>query len=203
MCGRWWCWLCGGLESFHNGFALVVHAQSGDNQPSNPKNSHERVAGCFCVGVPRLSWGCGTGLSRRLLSLCCCLFLSLPCQAVAFGQSFARSHAAGVLFRCGLCFRWIGGHMDRGSGRCVGVSSGIVSSVCVAIVYIGGSKSSKFLRDSFKVPARFLPSFSQVAATWWWCLLEQDRLANYIKALEWVAFAVSAGVCGLWWWWVV
>ena len=78
-----------------------------------------------------------------------------------------------------------------------GVSSGIVSSGCVAIVYIGGSKSSKFLRDSFKVPPRFLPGFSQIAATWWWCLLEQDRSANYIKALEWVAFAVSAGVCGL------
>ena len=30
-----------------------------------------------------------------------------------------------------------------------GVSSGIVSSGCVAIVSIGGSKSSKFLRDSF------------------------------------------------------
>ena len=79
-----------------------------------------------------------------------------------------------------------------------GVSSGIVSSGCVAIVYIGGSKSSKFLRDSFKVSARLLPGCTQVAATWWWCLLEQDRSANYIKALEWVAFAVSAGVCGLW-----
>ena len=32
-----------------------------------------------------------------------------------------------------------------------GVSSGIVSSGCVAIVYIEGSKSSKFLPDSFKV----------------------------------------------------
>ena len=83
-----------------------------------------------------------------------------------------------------------------------GVSSGIVSSVCVAIVYIGGSKSSKFLRDSFKVAARFLPGFSKVAATWW-CLLEQDHLANYIQTLEWVAFAVSAGVCGRWWWCVV
>ena len=30
-----------------------------------------------------------------------------------------------------------------------GVSSGIVLSGCVAIVYIGGSKSSKFLRDSY------------------------------------------------------
>ena len=78
-----------------------------------------------------------------------------------------------------------------------GVSSGIVSSGCVAIVYIGGSKSSKFLRDSFKVPPRFLPGCTQVAATWWWCLLEQHRSANYIKALEWVAFDVSAGVCGL------
>ena len=45
-----------------------------------------------------------------------------------------------------------------------GVSSGIVSSGCVAIVYIVGSKSTKFLQGSSQVPAT------------WWCLLEQDSL---------------------------
>ena len=38
-----------------------------------------------------------------------------------------------------------------------GVSSGIVSSGCVAIVYIGVSKPSKFLQGSCQVPSRFLP----------------------------------------------
>ena len=41
LCGCWWC----GPESVPYCLALVVHTQSGDNQSSNPKNSHERVAG--------------------------------------------------------------------------------------------------------------------------------------------------------------
>ena len=61
------------------------------------------------------------------------------------------------------------------------VSSGIVSSGCVAIVYIEGFKI-------YKVSARFLPDSFKISF----------RLANFIKAFEWIAFAVSAGVCGRW-----
>ena len=149
--------MCGGLESFHNSFALVVHAQSGDNQPSNPKNSHERIAGCFCVGALRLSRGCGTGLRGGLRYL--------ACQAVAFGQSFARSHAAGVLFRCGLCFRWIGGHTDRGSGRCGCFFRNCPERLRGHRVYRGFKifkVPSRFLQGFCQVPPRFLPGFSQV-----------------------------------------
>ena len=60
----------------------------------------------------------------------------------------------------------------------------------MAMVYILGSKSSKFLQSSYKVPAKFLQSSCKVPV----------RLANHIKAFEWVAFTVSAGVCGSWWW---
>ena len=66
-----------------------------------------------------------------------------------------------------------------------GVSSGIVSSGCVAIVYIGVLKSTKFLQSSYQIPSRFLPDSCQVSAS----------LAHYINALEWIAFA---GVCGRW-----
>ena len=46
------------------------------------------------------------------------------------------------------------------------------------------------LQSSCKVPTKFLQSSCKVPV----------RLANHIKAFEWVAFTVSAGVCGSWWW---
>ena len=110
-CGLFGCWcgLCGcwcgwcGPESVPNCLALVVYTQSGDNQPANHQHSHGCAAAAAAVVVLRLSWGCGTSLSGTGLSgFCFCLFLSLPCQAVAFGKSFARSHAAGVFCLCAL-----------------------------------------------------------------------------------------------------
>ena len=108
------------------------------------------------------------------------IFLRFTGQAVAFGKSFARSHTARVLFVAGFVLGV--SEVTRAGGVACGagavVSSGIVSSGCVAIVYIFAFlKFTRFLQDSYQIPA---------------------SLANFIKALEWIAFTVSAGVRGGW-----
>ena len=68
-----------------------------------------------------------------------------------------------------------------GVGAVTGVSSGIVSSGCVAIVYTVGFKICK-------VRVTLLQDCCEIRV----------RLANHIKAFEWVTFTISAGVCGCW-----
>ena len=177
---RWWC----RVEPCPDRLTLVVHTQYGNNQPANSKHSHEREAAVItsrgCSGVTRTSCGCG-----RACSLCFCLFLGLPGQAVAFGKPLTTLHAPRVLG--GLCLWGIGSHTGRGWrvlwSRC---GSGLFGN-CLERrlrshrVYIG----FRILQSFYKVPVRFLSRVGTIFT-----------LAHFIKAFEWITFLVSAGVRG-------
>ena len=160
------CWLLSWwfrLQPFPDCLALVVHTRGSNKQPTNPKKSCEREAGCFCVGVVTSGWSVISGLSRGVgtCGLCCCLFLSRPCQAVAFGKSFVRSHAARVLFRCWLCFGGISGHTGRGWRVWWGCGCGCrFFGNCLELL-----RCHRVYRGFkiFKVPTRFLQGSCQVS----------------------------------------
>ena len=102
---------------------------------------------------------------------------------------FARSHTAGVLFRCRLCFRRIGGNTGRGRGLC---RCGCLFRNCLE--WLRGHRadsgfkickvSTRFLQGSYQIPSRFLPGFCQLSQ------LHQSPRVDSLRCLCWGAWGV-------------
>ena len=112
---------------------MIVHAQTGDNQTTNPKNIVTSVVACSVVFVVLFV--------AQLL----CLQLAFVLRLVFFASRARRLRSASLLpeaTRTGFLaitgFVCFGASEVTRSGVAAGktVSSGTVSSVCAAIMYI-------------------------------------------------------------------
>ena len=116
-------------------------------------------------------------------------FISLRAKRLRYASLLPEATRQGFFSVAGFVFG-VSAVTRAGGVACgagVGVSSGIVSSGCVAIMYIFlFLKFTRFLLDSCQFSPSFLPGSFKIPAS----------LANFIKALEWIAFAVSPWVCG-------